>query len=287
MVVAVALVVLPGWRMAALVAGLSAGVWFDFFLTRPYERFTIQRSTDIQTTVLLAVVGVLIGEIAVRRRQARTDHRTAHDEVLSLHVIAEMLANGSAAEQVVTLVQTVKNCCSWSTADSTRPSTTANFLCSTGAANCKTARCAGPSAASASPTATSCCPSNPRAAGSAPTSSAAPPPQSRSPRTAGWQPSRCRTWPAPPSTVRPPTHTTVGSPFLPLGILSLVRAGAIALLAKDPRPPASGRFVAGQASRAPRRGLPHHLHHRRRRSPDRRGHPRSRAREYDRSPIVR
>ncbi len=31
MVVAVALVVLPGWRMAALVAGVSAGVWFDFW----------------------------------------------------------------------------------------------------------------------------------------------------------------------------------------------------------------------------------------------------------------
>jgi K+-sensing histidine kinase KdpD len=104
MVVAVALAVLPGSRMAALIAGVSAGVWFDFFLTRPYERFTIQRSTDIQTTVLLAVVGVLIGEIAVRRRQARTQGRTAADEVLSLYVIAEMLANGSAAQQVVALV---------------------------------------------------------------------------------------------------------------------------------------------------------------------------------------
>jgi Domain of unknown function (DUF4118) len=104
MVVAVALVVLPGWRMAALVAGVSAGLWFDFFLTRPYERFTIDRSTDVQTTVLLAVVGVLVGEIAVRRRHARSESRTAHDEVLSLYVIAEMLANGSAAEQVVALV---------------------------------------------------------------------------------------------------------------------------------------------------------------------------------------
>jgi hypothetical protein len=104
MVVVVALVVLPGSRMAALIAGLSAGVWFDFFLTRPYERFTIQRSSDIQTTVLLAVVAVVIGEIAVRRRQARTESRTAHDEVLSLYVTAEMLANGSAADRVVTLV---------------------------------------------------------------------------------------------------------------------------------------------------------------------------------------
>ena len=104
MVVAVALVVLPGSRTAALVAGVSAGVWFDFFLTRPYEKFTIQGSTDIQTTVLLAVTAVLIGEIALRRRLARTDHKTAHDEMVSLYVTAEMLANGSAADQVVKLV---------------------------------------------------------------------------------------------------------------------------------------------------------------------------------------
>ncbi len=104
MVVAVALVVLPGSRTAALVAGVSAGMWFDFFLTRPYERFTIQGSTDIQTTALLTVAAVVIGEIAVRRRQARSDRRTAHDEMISLYVTAEMLANGSAADQVVTLV---------------------------------------------------------------------------------------------------------------------------------------------------------------------------------------
>ena len=104
MVVVVALVVLPGRRTAALLAGLSAGVWFDFFLTQPYERFSIQRSSDVQTTVLLAIVGVLIGEIAVRRRQARSDTRTARDEVVSLYVVAEMLAAGSRAEEVVRLV---------------------------------------------------------------------------------------------------------------------------------------------------------------------------------------
>ena len=104
MVVVVALVVLPGWRLAALLAGISAGVWFDFFLTRPYERLSIERSSDIQTTVLLVVAGVLIGEIAARRRQARHDSTTAHGEVVDLYVIAEMLANGSTADRVVTLV---------------------------------------------------------------------------------------------------------------------------------------------------------------------------------------
>ena len=104
MVVIVALVVLPGHRVAALIAGLSAGVWFDFFLTKPYERFSIQRGADVQTTVLLALVAVLVGEIAVRRRQARAASSTARGEVLSLYVVAEMLAAGSKAAQVVPVV---------------------------------------------------------------------------------------------------------------------------------------------------------------------------------------
>ncbi len=104
MVVVVALVVLPGYRIEALLAGVSAGIWFDFFLTKPYESFSIARGSDVQTTVLLAIVGVVIGEIAVRRRQARTDTRTARDEVLSLYVAAEMLAAGRDVEDVLALV---------------------------------------------------------------------------------------------------------------------------------------------------------------------------------------
>jgi K+-sensing histidine kinase KdpD len=104
MVVAVALLALPGWRVAAVVAGLSGGAWFDFFLTRPYERFSIQRSSDIQTTVLLAMVGILIGEVAARRRQARRDSIAARDEVLSLYVIAEMLAAGRHPDDIVASV---------------------------------------------------------------------------------------------------------------------------------------------------------------------------------------
>jgi K+-sensing histidine kinase KdpD len=104
MVVAVALLVLPGWRVAAAVAGLSGGAWFDFFLTRPYERFSIQRSSDILTTVLLAVVGVLVGEIAARRRQARRNSIAARDEGVSLYVIAEMLAAGRQADDIVASV---------------------------------------------------------------------------------------------------------------------------------------------------------------------------------------
>jgi hypothetical protein len=46
-------------------------VWFDFFLTAPYEHFTITRRADIETTVLLLVVGAGVTELAVRGRRYR------------------------------------------------------------------------------------------------------------------------------------------------------------------------------------------------------------------------
>ena len=69
-----------GYRLAGFVAALSAAVWFDFFLTRPYERFSIFRRADIETTVLLLVIGVAVTEIAVwgRRQHAVASRRAGY-----------------------------------------------------------------------------------------------------------------------------------------------------------------------------------------------------------------
>jgi K+-sensing histidine kinase KdpD len=65
-VVAVASV---GSRLAGVAASFSAAAWFDFFLTKPYEQFSISRAADVETTVLLLAVGLAVTEIAVRRRR--------------------------------------------------------------------------------------------------------------------------------------------------------------------------------------------------------------------------
>lgn len=54
LVVVVVAVAALGNRFAGALAAVSAAAWFDFFFTRPYERFTIHGSTDI-TTGLVAV----------------------------------------------------------------------------------------------------------------------------------------------------------------------------------------------------------------------------------------
>ena len=71
-VVAVVAVASIGNRVAGYLAALLAGVWFDFFFTEPFQRLTIADRSDIETAILLLVVGVAVTELAVwgRRRAA-------------------------------------------------------------------------------------------------------------------------------------------------------------------------------------------------------------------------
>jgi len=80
-------------------------LWFDFFLTRPYESFAISRSADIQTTVLLLVVAVGVGELAARDRQHRTDSTSGSEGLAAVQSVSELLAGGAAAKAVIDAVR--------------------------------------------------------------------------------------------------------------------------------------------------------------------------------------
>ena len=63
-----------------MLAAVSSGAWFDFFLTEPYLRFTIDDPDDIGDMVLLVLIGVAVTEIALwgEREQARASRRTGY-----------------------------------------------------------------------------------------------------------------------------------------------------------------------------------------------------------------
>ena len=69
-----------GDRVAGVVAALSGAVWFDFFLTEPYLRLTINDADDVETTVLLVAIGLAVSEIALwgRRQQAEAARRSGY-----------------------------------------------------------------------------------------------------------------------------------------------------------------------------------------------------------------
>jgi hypothetical protein len=75
-----------GMRAAGLAAAVSSAVWFDFFLTAPYTQFAITDPADVETDVLLLLVGLAVTEIALwgRRQQARASRERGYlDGVLT------------------------------------------------------------------------------------------------------------------------------------------------------------------------------------------------------------
>src|SRR5438874_13172847 len=66
LVVCIVLGAVTGGRAAGVAAALVAAASFDFFHTRPYNSLKMTDGNDIIATLLLLVVGLAVGEIAVR-----------------------------------------------------------------------------------------------------------------------------------------------------------------------------------------------------------------------------
>jgi K+-sensing histidine kinase KdpD len=117
LILVVVAVAANGDRRAGLLAALSAAVWFDFFLTRPYERFSITSRGDIETTVLLLVIGVAVTEIAVwgRRQHAAASRRAGYLDGINsaAHAVAAGASPSVLIDQVtgeLTRVLTLRSC---------------------------------------------------------------------------------------------------------------------------------------------------------------------------------
>jgi hypothetical protein len=105
LVVAVVAVAVLGSRAAGALAAVSAFAWFDFFFTRPYERFTIRGSADITTAVLLLAVGLAVSQLAARARRLRVVTITDAGYLAQIHETASIAKSAGAAETVVDIVK--------------------------------------------------------------------------------------------------------------------------------------------------------------------------------------
>jgi hypothetical protein len=94
-----------GNRGAGLLATVSATLWFDFFLTRPYERLAITHRPDVETAVSLFVVGVVVTELAARNRHHSQAATEGSESVGLIHVISELVALGAPANEVIERVR--------------------------------------------------------------------------------------------------------------------------------------------------------------------------------------
>jgi hypothetical protein len=93
-----------GNRVAAALCALLAALSFDFFLTVPYQSFRISGNRDLTTEILFVVVGLLVGELAVRGRRHRLAAVEGRYELSRLHNVAEQIAGGEEPDFVLMAV---------------------------------------------------------------------------------------------------------------------------------------------------------------------------------------
>ncbi|MFI5758545.1 DUF4118 domain-containing protein [Streptomyces sp. NPDC051569] len=105
LVVVVVAVSALGSRLAGAVAALSSAVWFDFFLTRPFERFSITDSNDLTTAVLLLAVGLAVSQLAARARRLKVITVTDAGLLARVHDTARLAQSAGSADAVVGLVK--------------------------------------------------------------------------------------------------------------------------------------------------------------------------------------
>src|SRR5207244_2998271 len=78
---------------------------FDFFLTRPYLSLRIDGAADVETTIVLLVIGLLVGEIVVRGRRNRAAAERAADEVHRMARVAGLAAEPAETGGLVHAVE--------------------------------------------------------------------------------------------------------------------------------------------------------------------------------------
>jgi K+-sensing histidine kinase KdpD len=89
-----------GGRVPGAVGAIVGALSFDFFHTKPYESLTIASRDDVETTILLLVVGLVAGQIAVRARRNRSLATERRSEIHQLHRVAELVARGASRTEV-------------------------------------------------------------------------------------------------------------------------------------------------------------------------------------------
>jgi hypothetical protein len=105
LVVVIVAVASLGNRIAGALAALSAAVWFDFFLTKPYEDLHITSGNDITTAVLLLIVGLAVSQLAAYARRLQVVTITNAEQLMQIEQTVHMVQSGTAVNAVVNRVR--------------------------------------------------------------------------------------------------------------------------------------------------------------------------------------
>lgn len=88
LVVPVVLVALIGGTLPAILASVTAGLAYDFFLTAPYYQLVIDDPDDVVTAITLVAVGLVVGVLSSRLAHTRARDTARSTELHNLLAFA-------------------------------------------------------------------------------------------------------------------------------------------------------------------------------------------------------
>jgi hypothetical protein len=105
LVLPVLVAALLGGRRGGVISAIVAAACFDFFFTRPYYSFTINRHDDVETTIVLLAVGLVVGELVIRARESRRQAFASRREVEQIRRVAELAAGRGPTARLIHIVE--------------------------------------------------------------------------------------------------------------------------------------------------------------------------------------
>jgi hypothetical protein len=94
LVATIAVVARLGGRAATVLGAVSAALAFDYFHTQPYGHWDIAHARDIETTVLIVLVGVFVGELTTLVFHHRAAADRGSRDLAVMAETAELMAVG-------------------------------------------------------------------------------------------------------------------------------------------------------------------------------------------------
>lgn len=95
-----------GTRASGALTAVIAAISYDFFFTYPYQSLKINDADDLETTLLLLAIGLVVAAIVAFTRRHRAEAATRSDEIGRLRRIAEQVAAGADTDDVLLAVRT-------------------------------------------------------------------------------------------------------------------------------------------------------------------------------------
>lgn len=91
-----------GGRPAGVVGALTGALSYDIVFTEPYGSLKIQRGDDIETVVVLGVIGLIAGELVERARRSEAAAIARRRELDRVQRRAELAAGGESRGRLIT-----------------------------------------------------------------------------------------------------------------------------------------------------------------------------------------